>query len=255
MLRVDGNHSENSDLVGRLNKSISSADSEWKRAALAARPGDVLCREGCFGCCIGSFEVSFPEALVLREAVSRLPDARKKSVLLRAEKLVAFGARFFPGDPAAGILDPDRSEEQDGEFFASVGNLACPLLELPGGRCAVYESRPVTCRTYGLAWKEREEVVHPACPLNLADAAPAHTLETAVDVAPLLAGDQVRAELVLAAGFPSGAATTVAHALTGTVFPEVERGGGETAGGLPRHEDEGRTAVSGGRGGPLSTGP
>ncbi|HEX7528457.1 MAG TPA: hypothetical protein VF425_05055, partial [Thermoanaerobaculia bacterium] len=61
-------------------------------------------------------------------------------------------------------------------------------------------------------------VVHPACPLNLANRTPAHTLETAVDVAPLLAGDQARAELARAAGLPSGAATTVAHALTGTAF-------------------------------------
>jgi hypothetical protein len=47
-------------------------------------------------------------------------------------------------------------------------------------------------------------------------------LGTAVDVAPLLAADQARAALASAAGFPSGAATTVAHALTGTAFEKPE---------------------------------
>jgi len=206
------------NLIDRLRAGIGTADAAWVKAAEHARPGDVLCREGCFGCCLGSFEISLPEALVLRDAVSALPEPRQTHIRERAARLVARGAQSFPGDPVAGVLDPGRSDEQDAAYFDALEHVACPLLELPSGRCAVYESRPVTCRTYGLAWRGERAVVHPACPLNLADATPAHTLETAVDVAPLLAGDQGRAELARAAGFPSGAATTVAHALTGTAF-------------------------------------
>jgi Fe-S-cluster containining protein len=206
------------NLIERLKNGVGAADIEWEKAAARARPGDLLCREGCFGCCLGSFEISLPEALVLRDAVSALPESRRTHVLERAARLVARGAESFPGDPVAGVLDPGRSEEQDAAYFDPLAHVACPLLELPSGRCAVYESRPVTCRTFGLAWREERAVVHPACPLNLADATPAHTLETAVDVAPLLAGDQARAELARADGIPSGAATTVPHALTGTAF-------------------------------------
>ena len=212
------------DLIGRLVESFGSADSEWERAAAHTRSGDLLCREGCFGCCLGSFEISLPEALVLRAAVSALPEANRSRVRERAAGLAARFAASFPGDAVAGVLDPGRSEEEDAAFFDPLEHVACPLLELPSGRCAVYASRPVTCRTYGLAWREERTVVHPACPLNLADATPAHTLETAVDVAPLLAGDQARAELALAAGLPSGAATTVAHALTGTAFAVWDEG-------------------------------
>lgn len=205
-------------LINRLETGVGAADAEWRKAAARTRPGDLLCREGCFGCCLGSFEISLPEALVLGAAVSALPEPPRTRVRERAARLVIRGAASFPGDPVAGVLDPGRSEEQDAAYFDALEHVACPLLELPSGRCAVYASRPVTCRTYGLAWREERAVVHPACPLNLANTTPAHTLETAVDVAPLLAGDQARAELARAAGLPSGAATTVAHALTGTAF-------------------------------------
>jgi Fe-S-cluster containining protein len=205
-------------LIARLRKGVGDADAEWQKAAARTRPDELLCRAGCFGCCIGSFEISLPEAIILRDAVSALPESRRTRVRERAARLVARGAKAFPGDPVAGVLDPGRSEEQDAAYFDALENVACPLLELPSGRCAVYGSRPVTCRTYGLAWREASAVVHPACPLNLADATPAHTLETAVDVSPLLAGDQARAELARADGIPSGVATTVAHALRGTAF-------------------------------------
>lgn len=208
------------NLIDRLRRGVGDADAEWEKAVARTRPGDLLCREGCFGCCLGSFEISLPEALVLGDAVSALPESRRTRVRERAARLVARGAASFPGDPVAGVLDPGRSEEQDAAYFDALEHVACPLLDLPPGRCAVYESRPVTCRTYGLAWRDERAVVHPACPLNLADATPAHTLETAVNVAPLLAGDHARAELARADGIPSGAATTVAHALVGTAFAE-----------------------------------
>ena len=216
------------NLIDRLRRGVGDADAEWEKAVARTRPGDLLCREGCFGCCLGSFEISLPEALVLRDAVSALPESRRTRVRERAARLVARGAASFPGDPVAGVLDPGRSEEQDAAYFDALEHVACPLLDLPSGRCAVYESRPVTCRTYGLAWRDERAVVHPACPLNLADATPAHTLETAVNVAPLLAGDQARAEFARADGIPSGAATTVAHALMGTAFAEPRMSEKET---------------------------
>jgi Fe-S-cluster containining protein len=206
------------ELIERLTRNIRGADSAWEAAAAQTGPRDLLCREGCFGCCIGSFEISLPEALVLRAAVLALPAARRVPILERAARIAARGTTTFPGDAVAGILDPGRSEEEDAAYFDPLEHVSCPLLELPSGRCAVYASRPVTCRTYGLAWREEAAVVHPACPLNLPGATPAHTLETAVDVAPLLAADQARAELARVEGLPSGAATTVALALTGTAF-------------------------------------
>jgi Fe-S-cluster containining protein len=223
---VTAKPSSRNNLIDRLREGVGAADAAWEKSAARAEPGELLCREGCFGCCLGAFEISLPEALILRDAVSSLPRPSRDRIRERAARLVARGAASFPGDPIAGVLDPGRSEEQDAAFFDPLEHVACPLLELPSGRCAVYASRPVTCRTYGLAWREERTVVHPACPLNLAGATAAHTLETAVDVAPLLAGDQARAEVARAAGVASGASTTVAHALTGTAFdlPEKKTG-------------------------------
>lgn len=221
---VAANTRSRGNLIDRLRRTLLGADDEWEKAAAKTRPGDLSCREGCFGCCIGSFEISYSEALVLIEAVSSLPERVRLDIQRRAAAIAARGAASFPGDPVAGVLDPERSSERDAAYFDALEHVACPLLELPSGRCAIYSSRPVTCRTYGLAWRENREVVHPACPLNLADATPGHTLETAVDVTPLLGGDQERADLARADGLPSGATTTVAHALTGTAFT----GPGET---------------------------
>jgi Fe-S-cluster containining protein len=205
-------------LIERLRDRLSLADAAWEEAASRTKKGDLLCRSGCFGCCFGLFEISLPEALVVRAAVVRLPDPVARIVRERAARISRESAAAFPGDAEAGILDPSRTEEADALYFDGMEHAACPLLDLPSGRCTVYASRPATCRTYGLAWKEDEALVHPACSLNLPGATKEHTLTAAVDVSTLLGRDQTLAEIAFAAGLPAGIATTVAHAITGAAF-------------------------------------
>src|SRR5450755_3216113 len=100
-------------LIGRLTRGVGAADAEWEKAAVRTKAGDLLCREGCFGCCLGAFEISLPEALVLRAAVSRLGEGSQPRIRERAARVLARGAASFPGDPLIGVLDPGRSDEQD----------------------------------------------------------------------------------------------------------------------------------------------
>ena len=147
--------------IERLKRAFSLADSAWTAGASRAVDGDLLCRAGCFGCCVGLFEVSLAEATLAMAGFAALPSAERTEVTSRADRIVAASSHRFPGNPDVGILDPDRTEEADDRYFDAVADVACPMLELPTGRCRIYAYRPVTCRTYGLAWRKGDEPVHP----------------------------------------------------------------------------------------------
>jgi Fe-S-cluster containining protein len=216
-------------LINRLKKLFRGADAAWDERGRATRPGELSCRAGCFGCCLGPFEISLVEAVLARLGVERLAPEEQTVIRDRAEELVRTSKTLFPGDAESGLLDPERTEAADDAYFASVANVACPMLELPSGRCRIYEERPITCRTYGLAWVRQGELVYPACSLNFVGEKEARQRETAIDLDRLLSGDQEMAELARRAGLPAGAETTLAHAVVGSVF---ERGNPD-AGFLP----------------------
>jgi Fe-S-cluster containining protein len=167
---------------------------------------------------VGLFAITLGEALALRAAVAELPAETRAAVLGRAAAAVERGASTFPGDAAAGVLDPERDVATEDAWLSAERETPCPVLDPAGGRCAVYAARPTTCRTYGLALVRAGEVLLPACELNLAAAPPARVLETAIDAGRLARVDQELAEVAASAGLPAGVETTVAHALTGAVF-------------------------------------
>lgn len=82
-----------------------------------ANRGSLACRPGCDACCGRVFTIFAVEAANVRLGFSLLPDGVKDRIAIRARALSASGG-------------------------------PCPLLE--DGRCAVYEHRPVICRTHGL---------------------------------------------------------------------------------------------------------
>ncbi len=209
-------------LIDRFIDGLAAADALWSEKEDLLSSGELSCRPGCFGCCVGLFAIALPEALAVRRAVALLPEPERAEVLARARRAVERGARAFPGDAAAGILDPERTDAAEESWLEEVRATACPALELPSGRCAVYAARPTTCRTYGLPLARGGDVVLPACELNLREASPARLLAAAIDAAALAAVDQSLAETAAAAGLPAGAETTVAHALVGSAFPALE---------------------------------
>lgn len=210
-----------SKLIKRLKNIFARADHLWDEKATAGRAGDISCRAGCFGCCIGLFEISLAEAALARSGVRRLDQEERKKIEAQALTILQRTAGTFPGDAEAGVLDPERTESQDDAYFAGVADTACPMLELPSGRCRIYEERPITCRTYGLPWKRRDQIVYPACTLNLVGAGEERQLEMAIDLDQLLSGDQELAEAGRGAGLPAGAETTLAHAIAGSAFREI----------------------------------
>ena len=204
--------------IDRLKQAFGLADEVWTGAAARTAPGEVACRAGCFGCCVGLFDISMPEAALVREGVARLSAPDREEVVHRSRRIVEETATFFPGDARAGLLEPERSEESDDEYFEVVADRSCPMLELPSGRCRIYEERPITCRTYGFAWARDGAVFHPPCGLNLPGAPKDRQLATAIDLGLLDNADDVDRALAATLGIGPGRETTIPHAVVGIAF-------------------------------------
>ena len=130
-------------LLGALVQLRARVDAHFD-AAVARTPTAFACRAGCDACCHQRFGVFAVEADRLRGALARLS---RESPELRSR------IRGQARDQAEGAAD------------------RCPLLV--DGRCAVYDERPLICRSHGLPIA----VADPAprvdhCPLNFTDTQP-----------------------------------------------------------------------------------
>jgi Fe-S-cluster containining protein len=127
-----------------VNQSYQQFIEEVDRLAsrLSARYArHLVCRAGCSGCCHHHLSVFSVEAAAVSDAVKALPDETRRRV----------------AEQACQVEEAERRGT----------DIACPLLV--DERCAIYESRPLICRTQGLplmyeAADGEQEVDF--CPLN-----------------------------------------------------------------------------------------
>lgn len=109
----------------------------------------VRCRSGCTQCCVGVFPISGFDALRLKNGLRDLAAADPPAagrVRARALNWLVRNEAEFPGDSATGILRPDGDALF--EFYAN--DEPCPALDPETGLCDLYESRPATCRLFGV---------------------------------------------------------------------------------------------------------
>lgn len=136
-------------LRGHLVQLRARVDAHFE-AAVARSPSSFRCAEGCDACCHQRFSVFEVEAAPVREALARLA----------------------VDDPALRQRVADQGADADLEH--------CALLV--DGRCAVYEQRPMICRSHGLPVAVPDPSPAPEdppgtlvvdrCPLNFTDAPP-----------------------------------------------------------------------------------
>lgn len=123
----------------RLAELFQKVDLFFARASAVHGPR-MACAPGCADCCHRRFSVTRLEAAALSDALAALPPERRAEL-------------------------SGRAREGDREM--------CPALD-PDGRCAVYEARPLICRTHGLPIRfppppDRKALpVLDACPRNFA---------------------------------------------------------------------------------------
>jgi Fe-S-cluster containining protein len=120
-------------------------------ADAARRSGEwLVCRPGCTQCCVGVFAISQLDAARLREGLDRLEKAdaaRARRIRSRARESIRRVAADFPGDAETGKLAEGSLAEERFQDFAN--EEVCPVLDPKTGLCELYESRPMTCRTFG----------------------------------------------------------------------------------------------------------
>lgn len=150
---------------------LNRADSHFANVQ-ATQPGNLACRAGCTMCCHGLFEISAADVTVLAEGMSRLePSVR--------DHLVANAREVMDRTEHPDLREATPSERE--AFFDRAEVVPCPALD-EEGRCGVYESRPLVCRTFGLPLREGERYIGEECELNFLEAAPGDLERSAWDL-------------------------------------------------------------------------
>lgn len=192
----------------RLLRSVDGA-----LASGARRAGDRLaCRVGCTECCLGPFPITLLDARRLADGLRALRSRdpkRAAAVEGRARTAVRAAQHGFPGDPATGRLNEDESTRE--RFFDRHGARPCPALNPQTGACEIYDSRPLSCRTYGPPVRIGDEDL-PPCRLCFVGAAPREITRCRVEIDPEGLEDRLLRRL-FRAGQPAAAETIVAFAL------------------------------------------
>ncbi len=106
---------------------------------LASRDRSRLaCRLGCTACCIGPFPINQLDAWRLRRGLQSLAAADPVRAGRVCERVQDALRRM-----GSEVLAPGE------DFWTRFEDLPCPALDPATGACDLYDSRPLTCRTYG----------------------------------------------------------------------------------------------------------
>jgi Fe-S-cluster containining protein len=103
---------------------------------------------GCPRCCYGPFPINVLDARRLRRGLAALfarEPERAAAIVKRARAQADRYAPAFPGTGGALSEDDDAVEA----FCARFESEPCPALDGATGRCELYASRPIVCRTFG----------------------------------------------------------------------------------------------------------
>jgi Fe-S-cluster containining protein len=118
----------------------------------------LVCKPGCYQCCIGVFPIPHEDAGRLREGLEALEQTdpeKSQRIHTRVKESLTRLDPWFPGDLTSGILHEDYEATILFEEFAN--DEPCPVLDPATGTCDFYESRPILCRTFGPPMRTGED--------------------------------------------------------------------------------------------------
>ncbi|OGR44267.1 MAG: hypothetical protein A3J80_11955 [Desulfobacula sp. RIFOXYB2_FULL_45_6] len=110
-------------------------------------PKEVFCREKCSDCCYAIFDLTLIEALYLKDRFLKKFSGKAKNDLIeiadKTDRVLARMKRDAFMEVKAGANELDIVGKM------SMERVRCPLLG-ENNLCLMYESRPITCRVYGI---------------------------------------------------------------------------------------------------------
>jgi len=139
----------------------------------------LVCRPGCYSCCLGLFPISQLDAARLQQGLVELATTDPERAA-RVRQRAQVAADQMSGVSVHALLDSDHYDEDP-----------CPALDPEAGTCDLYASRPITCRTFGPPVRCGSESVG-VCELCFDGASDEEIAACEVDVDP----DGVESELV-----------------------------------------------------------
>lgn len=110
-------------------------------------PKEVFCREKCSDCCYAIFDVTIIEALHINHKFKeQFSGAEKQKIIDNASKTDRVLAKL-----KRNIQKELQQGKNEVELLAKMGKerVRCPLLG-EDDLCIMYDSRPITCRVYGI---------------------------------------------------------------------------------------------------------
>jgi Fe-S-cluster containining protein len=140
--------------------ALARKTDHWFERANAALLSQVPCRAGCSHCCIGPFPITQLDVGLLQEGLRSLASDQRKGIERHAAEQVSALEVAYPRLRESRYLD----RWPDGEIDRMVSDFhrhPCPALD-KDGLCALYEYRPLTCRSMGIPIED-EGMVTGAC--------------------------------------------------------------------------------------------
>lgn len=110
-------------------------------------PKEVFCRKKCSDCCYAIFDIPIIEAIYINHKFNETFSGTKKMELIDTASKV--DRSLFKMKRDAYMDVQQGANELDVLAKISVERVRCPLLGADN-LCVLYESRPITCRLYGI---------------------------------------------------------------------------------------------------------
>ena len=132
----------------------------WFQRATAVLLGEVPCQLGCTSCCIGPFPITLLDIHILQQGLVDLPIDQRRRIEQRAIEQTSAMEAAFPQLTHTDVIDKWSDQDID-RLVTQFHHHPCPALEA-NGRCAVYQHRPLACRSMGIP-TEDYGLTHGAC--------------------------------------------------------------------------------------------
>ena len=110
-------------------------------------PKEVFCREKCSDCCYAIFDLTLIEALYIKDRFLKKFSGKPKNDLIEIADKTDRALARMKRDAFMEVRKGADELEIVGKM--SMERVRCPLLG-ENDLCLLYESRPITCRVYGI---------------------------------------------------------------------------------------------------------